>query len=233
MISIIIPVYNEQENLPFLLEKISVALPKLGDSAEVILINDGSTDGSLTVMKGLKDKYPAVRVISFDRNCGQSAAFDCGFRSAKGDIIVTMDADLQNDPEDIPKLVDKLKSCDMVYGWRRNRRDPLHKLISSRVANFIRNSVTGERVRDTGCSLKAYKKHCLANIKLYDGMHRFLPTLARMEGFRAEEVEVSHNPRIYGRSKYNPWKRMAGPFLDLLAVAWMKKRHFHYKWEEL
>lgn len=233
MISIVIPVYNEQDNLSLLMEKISAVLPKLGDSAEVILINDCSTDGGLAVMKGLKNKYPAVRVISFDRNCGQSAAFDRGFKSARGEIIVTMDADLQNDPEDIPKLVDKLKYCDMAYGWRRNRKDPLLKLMSSRVANFVRNSVTGERIRDTGCSLKAYRKHCLANIKLYDGMHRFLPTLVRMEGFRAEEVEVSHNPRRYGRSKYNLRKRLVRPFLDLLAVAWMKKRHFHYKWEEL
>ena len=233
MISIIIPVYNEQDNLPLLMEKISAVLPKLGDSTEVILINDGSTDGSLTVMKILKEKYSAVRIISLDRNRGQSAAFDRGFRSARGDIIVTLDADLQNDPEDIPKLVDKLESCDMAYGWRRDRKDPPLKLASSSIANFIRNKVTGEDIKDTGCSLKAYKKHCLEKIKLYDGMHRFLPTLARMEGFRAEEVEVSHNPRRYGKTKYNLSKRLVSPLLDLLAVAWMKKRRFHYKWEEL
>lgn len=216
-----------------LIGRISDVLQKLRDNAEVILINDGSKDASLKVMQGLKEKYPIIRIINFDRNHGQSAAFDRGFRSARGDIIVTLDADLQNDPEDIPKLLDKLKSCDMAYGWRRNRKDPLLKLASSGIANFIRNTVTGEDVRDTGCSLKAYKKHCLKNIKLYDGMHRFLPTLVRMEGFRADEVEVSHNPRKFGRSKYNLRKRMVRPLLDLLAVAWMKKRHFHYKWEEL
>jgi glycosyltransferase involved in cell wall biosynthesis len=233
MISIIIPVYNEQDNLALLLKKISAVLPKLRDSAEILFVNDGSTDDSLPVMKILRENNPAVRIINLDRNCGQSAAFDVGFRSAKGDIIVTLDADLQNDPDDIPKLIDKLKSCDMAYGWRKDRKDPLLKLASSRIANFIRNKVSGEDVKDTGCSLKAYRKHCLKDIKLYDGMHRFLPTLVRMEGFKAEEVEVSHNPRKYGRSKYNLRKRLVRPLFDLLAVAWMKKRHFHYKWEEL
>jgi glycosyltransferase involved in cell wall biosynthesis len=233
MISIVIPVYNEDDNLPALLGKISAVLPRINGPVEILLIDDGSSDNSLSVMNGLKKVYPMIRILKLGRNCGQSAAFDCGFRAARGDIIVTLDADLQNDPEDIPRLLEKLKACDMAYGWRRNRKDPFLKLISSRIANFVRNAVTGENIKDTGCSLKAYKRHCLNNIKLYDGMHRFLPTLVQLEGLRIEEVEVSHSPRKYGKSKYNIRKRLVRPFLDLLAVAWMKNRRLHYKWEEL
>ena len=233
MISIVIPVYNEEENLPVLLGKISAILPGIGGQAEILLVDDGSSDNSLAVMNGLKRIYPVIRIIKLARNCGQSAAFDCGFKAARGETIVTLDADLQNDPKDIPLLLEKLKTCDMVYGWRRNRKDPFLKLISSKIANFVRNAITGENIKDTGCSLKAYRRQCLNNIKLYDGMHRFLPTLVQLEGFRIEEVEVSHNPRKYGKSKYNIRKRLVRPFLDLLAVAWMKKRHLHYKWEEL
>jgi glycosyltransferase involved in cell wall biosynthesis len=233
MISIVIPIYNEEENLPVLLEKISAVLPGIGGQVEILLVDDGSSDNSLSVMNGLKKAYPVIRIIKLARNCGQSAAFDCGFKAARGETIVTLDADLQNDPEDIPLLLEKLKTCDMVYGWRRNRKDPFLKLISSKIANFVRNAITGENIKDTGCSLKAYRRQCLNNIKLYDGMHRFLPTLVQLEGFRIEEAEVSHNPRKYGKSKYNIRKRLVRPFLDLLAVAWMKKRHLHYKWEEL
>lgn len=233
MITVIIPIYNEEENLPLLAEKLFSVLQKLGGEFEVILVDDGSTDKSLAVMRGLRDIYPQLRIIKFQRNCGQSAAFDCGFKAAKGDIIVTLDADLQNDPNDIPKIVEKLKTCDMAYGWRRKRQDPLVKLISSKIANYIRNRLTGEDIKDTGCSLKAYKKECFNNLKLYNGMHRFLPTLVGLEGFKVSEVEVSHYPRKYGKSKYNVRKRLIWPLLDLLAVCWMKKRHLRYQWEEI
>ncbi|MDP3786962.1 MAG: glycosyltransferase family 2 protein [Candidatus Omnitrophota bacterium] len=233
MISVIIPVYNEEENLPILAERLFFVLRKLGGEFEVIFVDDGSTDKSLAVMRGLRDTYPQVRIIKFERNCGQTAAFDCGFKVAKGAMVVTLDADLQNDPNDIPKMIEKLKNCDMVYGWRRKRRDPLLKLISSKIANYIRNKLSGEDIKDTGCSLKAYKKDCLNNLKLYNGMHRFLPTLVKLEGFKVAEVEVSHHPRKYGKSKYNVRKRLIWPFLDLLAVSWMKKRHLRYEWEEI
>lgn len=233
MISIVIPVYNEEENLPVLIKRLAEITPKLGDDVEIVLVDDGSTDNSLEVMRGLKRDHPQIRIIKLSKNCGQSAAFDCGFKAARGEVVVTLDADLQNDPADIPRLLEKLKGCDMAYGWRKNRKDSFLKLISSGIANTIRNALTGERIKDTGCSLKAYRKQCLNNIKLYDGMHRFLPTLVKMEGFKIEEVGVSHNPRKYGRSKYNIRKRLIWPFLDLLAVAWMKKRRLDYKWEEI
>ncbi len=233
MISIIIPVYNEEKNLSLLTERIFPVMRNLGEEFEVLFIDDGSTDKSLAVMQDLRNTYPQIRIIKFECNCGQSAAFDCGFKAAKGDIIVTLDADLQNDPKDIPKMVRRLKDCDMVYGWRRRRRDSLLKLLSSKIANYIRNKLSGEDIKDTGCSLKAYKKDCLNNLKLYNGMHRFLPTLVKLEGFKVAEIEVSHHPRKYGKSKYNVRKRLIWPFLDLLAVSWMKKRHLRYKWEEI
>lgn len=219
--------------MPLLTEGIFSVMRNLNEEFEVVLIDDGSTDNSLAVMGNLRVIYPQIRVIKFDRNYGQSAAFDRGFKAAKGDIIVTLDADLQNDPNDIPMLLEKLRDCDMVHGWRRKRRDPLLKLISSKIANYIRNKLSGDNIKDTGCSLKAYKKECLGNLKLYNGMHRFLPTLVKLEGFRIAEMEVSHHPRKYGKSKYNMRKRLIWPFLDLLAVSWMKKRHLRYKWEEL
>jgi len=233
MISIVIPVYNEEKNLPLLTESIFSVMRNLRKEFEVIFVDDGSTDDSLRVMRDLRKNYSQIRIIKLKRNCGQSAAFDCGFKASKGDIIATLDADMQNDPNDIPCLLEKLKDCDMVYGWRKKRRDPILKLISSKIANYIRNKLSGEDIKDTGCSLKAYKKDCLNNLKLYNGMHRFLPTLVGLEGFKVAELEVSHHPRKYGKSKYNVRKRLIWPFLDLLAVSWMKKRHLRYEWEEI
>jgi len=233
MISIIIPAYNEEENLVPLTQHLFEVINNLGQESEIIFIDDGSTDKSLTTMQDLRNTYPQIRIIKFEHNCGQSAAFDCGFKVAKGDIIITMDADLQNDPKDIPRLIEALEDCDMVYGWRRKRQDPPLKLIASRIANFIRNKLTGEKIKDVGCSLKAYKRKCLHNLKLYNGMHRFLPTLIKLEGFKVKEIGVSHHPRKYGKSKYNIRRRLIWPFLDLLAVRWMKKRHLGYRWEEI
>lgn len=233
MISIVIPVYNEEENLTLLAQALFETLNNLKQNFEVIFVDDGSTDKSLATLQGLKKGHPQIRIIKFERNCGQTAAFDCGFKVAKGDIIVTMDADLQNNPKDIPRLIEALKDCDMVYGWRRKRQDPFLKLTASKIANFIRNKLSGEDIKDVGCSLKAYKRDCLNNLKLYNGMHRFLPTLVKLEGFKIKELEVSHHPRKYGSSKYNVRRRLIWPFLDLLAVRWMKSRGLKYKWEEI
>ncbi|MFH0772528.1 MAG: glycosyltransferase family 2 protein [Candidatus Omnitrophota bacterium] len=233
MISIIVPVYNEEKNLIELTEKIFTAASKFNQDFEIIFIDDGSTDGSLEAMRKLRDSLKKIRIIKFDRNYGQTSAFDSGFKAARGDIIITLDADLQNDPLDMPRLIEKLKDCDMVYGWRKRRKDPPMKLIASKIGNFIRNKLTGEDIKDTGCSLKAYKKRSLKSLKLFNGMHRFLPTLLKMEGFSVKELEVSHYPRKFGKSKYNTRKRILWPFLDLLAVWWMKKRRLEYKREEV
>ena len=230
-ISVVIPVYNEQENLPILLEGLVLSLDGLRKSYEVIFVDDASTDKSLNVLQELANKTTSLRIIKFQKNSGQSAAFDAGFKLAKGEIVVTLDADLQYDPGDIPKLLEKLNEYDVVCGWRKKRQDPQLKLISTKIANAVRNKLSGENIKDTGCSLKAFKRDFLVKLKMYKGMHRFLPTLLKMQGAKVCEVEVRHFPRKFGRSKYNIRNRLFKSFLDLLFVAWMKKRNLDYKAE--
>jgi glycosyltransferase involved in cell wall biosynthesis len=228
-ISIVIPVYNEEENIPILATALDDVMVKTGRSYEAIFVDDGSTDGSESALKKVRSENPNLRTIRFKHNAGQTAAMDAGFRAARGKFVVSMDADLQSDPNDIPLMLEGLKSYDLVCGWRHKRNDPWIKLISARVANFVRNKLSDEDIKDIGCSLKAYKKECLDKIKLYNGMHRFLPTLFKMEGFTVTEVKVSHFPRKHGVSKYNIRNRVFKSFYDLLAVRWMKKRRLNYE----
>jgi dolichol-phosphate mannosyltransferase len=230
--SVVIPVYNEEENLPILIPSVAETMEAIGRSYEVLLIDDGSTDRSYEVMLGLKQNHPSLRCIKFRANAGQTAAMAAGFEQARGDVVITLDADLQNDPADIPKLLEKLDEYDAACGWRHRRQDTRWRLVQSRIANWIRNKLSGERIVDTGCSLKAYKRECLKNLKLYNGLHRFLPTLIKMEGYKVTEVKVSHHPRRHGEPKYGMWNRALPAFRDLLAVRWMKKRHLNYEIEE-
>jgi dolichol-phosphate mannosyltransferase len=227
-ISIIVPVYNERENLVLLDQEITKSIKPLNKNYEVILVDDGSTDGSSELIRVLQEKNSTIRLIRFGHNHGQTAAFAAGFDKARGDIIVTMDADLQNSPSDIPLLLTAIKDCDVVCGWRHKRNDPWIKKISSKVANSVRNSLSDESIADTGCSLKAFRRECFKDIKLYNGMHRFFPTLMRMEGFSVTQVKVGHYPRIHGHSKYNIRNRLFASFKDLLAIRWMKKRQLNY-----
>ncbi|MBE7548604.1 MAG: glycosyltransferase family 2 protein [Candidatus Kuenenia stuttgartiensis] len=229
-ISIVIPLYNEADNIEPLGHAILLAMQ--GQNYEVIFVNDGSTDGSAKKLKEWCTGYTNFRTIHFRKNAGQTAAMDAGFKSAAGEYVVSMDADLQNDPADIPALLEKLNTYDMVCGWRQKRNDPWIKRISSTVANFIRNKLSWEDIKDTGCSLKAYRKECLNRIKLFNGMHRFLPTLFKMEGFTVIEVVVKHYPRKFGKSKYGISNRAFRAFIDLLVIRWMKKRTLHYEVEE-
>lgn len=228
-ISIVIPVFNEEENIPILSSAIHRAMIDTCVSYECIFVDDGSTDGSHKEMRKVCEEYNNFRIIRLKKNSGQTAALDAGFRASMGKYIVMMDADLQNDPLDIPLLFAEIDGYDMVYGWRHERRDPLIKIISARVANYVRNKLTDENIKDIGCSLKMFRRECLNKIKLYNGMHRFLPTLFKMEGFSVKEVKVKHGPRIYGKSKYNIRNRIFKSFLDLLAVRWMKKRKLYYE----
>jgi len=228
-LSIVIPVFNERDNLEPLLREIAASLSGLEVSYEVLMIDDGSTDGSDEALRRLRDVYPALRVVRFARNAGQTAAMDAGFRRARGDVIVTLDADLQNDPVDIPRLLRELAGWDAIVGVRQVRRDSFVRRVSSRVANYVRNRLSDETISDTGCSLKAYRREALSRLVLYDGMHRFLPTLLKMEGFRVRELPVGHRPRAHGRSKYGISNRLVPSFLDLLAVRWMKKRRLRYE----
>jgi len=231
-ISIVAPVYNEEENLPILVSQLVDVLTPLGKSYEMIFVDDASTDRSRSVLKEMLPRVPQIRVLGFRKNCGETAAGAAGLKAARGDVVITIDADLQNDPKDIPMLLGYLGDYDMVTGWRQKRDDSWVKRVTSKIANGIRNTLSGETIRDSGCTYRAYKRECLENIKLYKGMHRFMPTLVKMEGFRVIEVPIAHHPRQFGFSKYTTWNRMWRAFVDLLAVRWMKSRHIHYEIDE-
>ena len=231
-ISVVVPVYNEEENLPVLIPQIAEVLKPLGKTFEMIFVDDGSKDQSRPLLKKMILEYPQIRILGFKKNCGETAAGAAGIKEARGGIIVTIDADLQNDPKDIPTMLDYLKGYDMVTGWRQKREDSWVKRITSRIANRIRNSLSGEEIQDSGCTFRAYKRECLQEIKLYKGMHRFIPTLVKMEGYRVIEIPIAHHARQFGISKYTTWNRMWRAFIDLLAVKWMKSRHIHYEIEE-
>ena len=231
-ISVVVPVYNEEENLPVLIPQIAEVLRSLKKTYEMIFVDDGSKDRSRQILKEVAAQYPQIRILGFKKNCGETAAGTAGIKEARGRIVITIDADLQNDPTDIPRMLDYLKEYDMVTGWRQKREDSWVKRITSQIANRIRNSLSGEEIQDSGCTFRAYKRECLRDIKLYKGMHRFLPTLVKMEGYRVIEIPIVHHPRKFGVSKYTTWNRMWRAFVDLLAVKWMKSRHIHYDIEE-
>ena len=228
-LSLVIPVYNERDNLAPLVAEITASLRGAGWRYEVLMVDDGSTDGSVDALVALRREHPELRIVRLARNAGQTAAMDAGFHRARGAVVVTLDADLQNDPADIPLLVHEMEGWDAVVGVRRVRRDSLVRRVSSRVANYVRNRLSDETITDTGCSLKAYRREAVARLKLYRGMHRFLPTLLKMEGFRVREIPVGHRPRAHGQSKYGISNRLVPSFVDLLAVRWMKKRMLRYE----
>lgn len=223
-VSLVIPLYNEEENLPVLDREIRQAMEAVGRPYEVLYVDDGSTDGSPEVLRGLAREDPRVRVLRQRRNSGQSAALDAGFRHARGPIVVTLDADLQNDPADIPRLLERMGEYDVVSGVRTNRQDSWVRKASSRLANGVRNRVTHESVTDVGCTLRACRAEYLRRIPVFNGMHRFLPTLLRMEGARVTEVPVHHRPRLHGQPKYGIHNRLWRGIADLFGVRWLQKR---------
>ncbi len=226
--SFVIPIYNERDNLLLLYENITDAMKIISNDYEIVLVDDGSTDGSLDIIQKLAKLDINVHFLSLDRNYGQTAAFDAGFKAAHGKLIVTMDADLQVDAHDLPLLLEKLATHDCVIGIRQKRSDNLIKLISSKIANFVRNKLSGEQIQDTGCPLKVFKREAIQKVKLFNGMHRFFPTLFKLEGFTVAEVPIHHYPRRYGKSKYNVRNRLFRALRDLFAVRWMKSRYLNY-----
>ncbi len=224
MISIVIPVYNEEESLPLLYEKLSKVLERLGEDYEIIFVDDGSEDRSFEILRSFAEKDKRVKVVRFRRNYGQTAAIYAGFEIAKGDVIITMDADLQNDPEDIPLLLEKMKEgYDVVSGWRKDRKDPFwSRKLPSMIANWIIARVTGVKIHDYGCTLKAYRKDIAKRFRLYGDMHRFLPALAKRFGAKITEVPVRHHPRLYGRSKYGI-SRTVRVILDIFLVKFLNE----------
>lgn len=227
--SLVIPVKDEEENLDELFQEINQTMTPLNEPWEAIFIDDGSKDKSFAIIESLKQKYPQIKSLAFVKNFGQSSAFAAGFNHAKGEYIITMDADRQNDPSDIPKLISAMATADLVVGWRVSRKDTFQKRMISKLSNAIRSRLLQDHMHDTGCSLKIFRRKALENIKIYDGMHRFFPALFLIEGYRIHEIPVSHRPRIKGKTKYHFFNRSIRPFLDLFAVYWMRKRHLRYK----
>ena len=232
-LSLVIPAYNEQENIEPLLARAGAALAQIGKPFEVIVVDDGSTDATPQRLGQAMDARPWLRVLRIAHNSGQSVAFDAGFKAARGQVIATIDADLQNDPEEIPRLLPLLNGDDMIAGWRQKRHDSPMRRLQSRIANRIRNWISNEDIRDSACSLKLYKRHCLEGIQLYQGMHRFLPTLVKMRGYSVRQEPVKHSPRHAGTAKYGLRNRAWRAFVDLLAVRWMKKRYIRYQVSEI
>jgi glycosyltransferase involved in cell wall biosynthesis len=228
----VIPAFNEQESITDCVLEVRQVLKEIGRPFELLVVDDGSTDGTLNVLRHLKPTAPELRVVSFARNRGQTAAMAAGFDHARGELVVTLDADQQNDPRDIPALLEHMDRFDVVCGVRAKRRDNAVRRFSSRLANGIRNRLTRENISDTGCTLKIFRTAYLRKIRLFEGMHRFLPTLLRLEGARVTEAPVNHRPRTKGTAKYGVWNRLFKSARDLLAVRWMKARHVHYEVQE-
>ena len=220
MLSVVIPLFNEEDNIARLQSELATALAGLDH--EIVFVDDGSRDQTLARIQ----RGPGVRVLEFERNTGQSAAMYAGIHAAKGEIIALLDGDLQNDPADIPKLVAELESkgVDLVCGYRANRKDTLSKRLTSRFANFVRSRFTRDGVRDTGCTLKAMRRECREALVPFYGMHRFIPALVKGMGYRISEMAVHHRPRIAGVSKYGFGNRALKATLDMFAVRWMVSR---------
>ncbi|HMH49076.1 MAG TPA: glycosyltransferase family 2 protein [Candidatus Acidoferrum sp.] len=228
-LSIVLPVYNEVDSLGPLWQELVELLSTLADSVEVIFVDDGSIDGSAEILQRIAKEDHRVRLIRFEANAGLSASFYAGLQATRGRIVATMDSDLQSDPRDIPMLMKYLDDADAVVGWRQVRHDSFLKRASSRIANGIRKAVSGDHVQDSACSLRVMRRECVAAVPPFTGMHRFMPTLLKIAGFRVIQVRVNHRARRFGRSKFGVSDRAFSAFADLLVVRWMMYRRLRYR----
>ncbi|MBM4157544.1 MAG: glycosyltransferase family 2 protein [Ignavibacteria bacterium] len=223
LISVIIPLYNEEESISELADSVKNAFSKLNYDYEIIFVDDGSTDKSYEIIKDINVRDNKVHCIKFRRNYGKSAALAAGFKKAKGDIVITMDADLQDDPEEIPELIEKINSgYDLVSGWKKIRHDPFIKKHTSKFFNFSTSVISGVRLHDFNCGLKAYKKDVIKSVQIYGELHRFIPAMAHLSGFKVTEKIVKHHPRKYGKTKFG-FSRFLNGFFDLLTVYFTSK----------
>ncbi len=224
MISVVVPFYNEEENIEPLHTELSNTMKSMEWEYSIIFVDDGSTDNTYKNMLNVREKDDTVKIIKFRKNFGQSAALKAGFDNAEGNIVISMDGDLQNDPSDIPKLIEKIEKedYDVVCGWRADRKDPFSKKISSRFANLLRKMTTGEKIHDSGCTFRAYRNGCVKGLDLYGEIHRYIPAMLLWKGYKIGEVKVKHHPRKYGITKYN-WKRISKGFLDLIVITFWQK----------
>lgn len=222
--SLVIPLYNEEDNVAILQREIGEALA--GRNYELILVDDGSSDATVSRI----ERSPEVRVLEFEKNAGQSAAMIAGITAVRGGVIVLLDGDLQNDPKDIPRLLEEItKGADLVCGYRAKRRDTVVKKITSRVANFVRSRFVGDGVRDTGCTLKAMRRECATALVPFKGVHRFIPALVKNAGYKIVEIPVNHRARQYGVSKYGLGNRAIKATTDMLGVRWLQSRYIDYR----
>ena len=228
-LSVVVPAYNEVENTPVLVAELLAALGATGRTWELLLVDDGSSDGTGDAMETAARAEPRIRVLRLEQNAGQSAALAAGLTRARGEVVVTLDADLQNDPADIPRLLAALEGADVVSGVRAKRNDSWIRLVSSRIANATRRAALGDSVTDIGCSLKAYRREMLADLPMFVGVHRFLPALCAFRGARVVEVPVHHRARTMGVSKYGMGNRLWRGIHDLIGVSWLKHRLVRYK----
>ena len=223
-LSVVIPAYNEEGSVGPLYEELHEVLSASGRSYEIVFVDDGSTDATFERLRALHERDPAVRVVKFRSNFGQSAAMKAGFDHAGGEVVVTMDADLQNDPHDIPRLLEKIEvdDLDVVCGWRYNRHDPLSKKVFSKFANALRKTLTHEAIHDSGCTLRAYRRECIKDLELYGELHRYIPAMLLWKGYHVGELQTNHRDRSFGQSKYN-WARLVKGFLDLLVITFWQR----------
>lgn len=221
-LSIVVPIYNEKDNVRLLYDSLLQTLSKMGETYEIIFVNDGSRDGTYEILLQLAQRDPAVKLVNFRRNFGQTAAMSAGIEMASGDVVVTLDGDLQNDPTDIPAMLDKLdEGYDLVHGWRKHRQDAfINRKLPSKIANWLISKVTDFPVHDLGCTLKVMRREIAQELRMYGEMHRFIPILANWQGARCVEVETRHHPRRFGQTKYGIW-RTVRVLLDLVTVKFM------------
>lgn len=229
MLSIVCPFYEEKENIPELFERLTKAAAQVPGPWEIVFVDDGSKDGGAEELRALMRSSPSVRLVQLEENRGLTSALYAGLEAAKGDVLATLDADLQNPPEEIPRLYGMMDGFDMVTGYRASRQDAFVKKVSSKIANNIRRAVIRDSIVDVGCSLRIFRRSVLENFYPYKGMHRFFPAVADRNGFKIKQVPVEHAFRKAGRAKYGLFNRLLGPLWDLISVSWLLKNKIRYK----
>lgn len=234
-LSLVVPCYNEEENVEALVKESFQVLRGMGIPFEMVVVDDGSKDRTLERLRNERRGKPELRIVALKKNTGQSGALIAGFAAARGDLVATLDGDLQNDPADIPALVARLESekVDMVSGWRKKRRDSFLRRVSTRVANRVRKTFLKDGMNDSASSMKVYRREALQNLPVFHGMHRFFPALVKARGFRVVEVPVNHRPRLRGQAKYGLWNRVFRATVDMFGVAWLRTRAIRVEAQEV